>query len=326
MDTLLNLFLENDNELKKTFIWEQSIVKKNAAFQLAVNNQRIDIGQIKEMIDYMKENTSSFSYFRQCLFPIATLMTTHKNGHQLFDLTIQYYENLKEEKFKRSPFLPYIAFFLASEVQPTEAGKTIEKAAQIYKVMKEKNFWLTSDDDYMLAVLLAHSDIDPSYAANEMTECYRYLNERGIRKGNVLQTMSHILVLSKEPVYKKCDRLLEYQQLLNKEKIKLDSYSRSLLAVLSIVDSNVQSTVNKIVKTDSILASTKGFGNWSLGRGGRNMFSIALTLSEDMQKVTADTLQATVQNSIQSLLLAQQTIMTVGIAATIASSDASSSD
>ena len=63
MDTLLNLFLENDRELKKAFRWEQNIVKKNAAFQMAVNNQRVDIRQIKEMIDYMKENTSSFSYF-----------------------------------------------------------------------------------------------------------------------------------------------------------------------------------------------------------------------------------------------------------------------
>lgn len=324
MDTLLNLFLENDRELKKAFRWEQNIVKKNAAFQMAVNNQRVDIRQIKEMIDYMKENTSSFSYFRHCLFPLATLMIAQKNGHQLFDLTVQYYENLKEEEFNRSPFLPYVAFFLASEVQPTEAGKTIEKAAQIYKVMKEKNFWLTSDDDYMLAVLLAHSDINPTHAANEMTECYRYLNERGIRKGNALQTMSHILVLSKEPVYKKCDRLLEYQQLLHEEKIKLDSYSRSLLAVLSIVESNVQATVNKIAKTDSTLASTKGFGNWSLGRGGRNMFSIALTLSEDMPKVTIDTLQATVQNSIQSLLLAQQAVMMAGIVAATTSTSASS--
>lgn len=326
LNKLLNLFLENDQALKKAFIWEQNLIKKNAAFQLAVRNQQIDIERIKDMIDYMKEKTSAFSYFRHCLFPIAALLSTQRNGQQLFDLTIQYYEDLKEEKFRRSTYLPYVAFFLASEVQPTEAAKTIEKAAQMYKIMKENNYWLTSDDDYMLAVLLAHSGIEPSHAANEMTECYRYLNERGIWKGNALQTMSHILGLSNEPVYKKCDRLLEYQQLLKDEKIKLDSYSRSLLAVLSIVDSNVNSTVHKITETDRALSSIKGFGNWSLGRGSRNMFSVALTLSEDVQKVTAETLQATVQNSIQSLLLAQQAVMIAGIAAATASSNSSSSD
>ena len=323
MNTLMTLFLENDRELKNGFMWEQSIVKKNVAFQLANKNQRIHLNEVKAMVDYMKKNTSAFSYFRQSLFPIAALLTTHKDSRQIFDLTVQYYDRLKEH-FRRSPYLPYVAFFLASETKPAEADQTIEKAAQFYKLMKEKHFWLTSDDDYMFAVLLANSDTDISHIVHEMTECYLYLNERGIRKGNALQTMSHILSLSDESVYKKCDRLLEFEQLLKNEKIKLDPYTRSLLAILSIVENDVQAAVNKIVATDNTLASQSGFGNWSLGRAGRNMFSIALTISDDLQKPQADTLQATIQNSIQSLLLAQQTAMTASIAVTSASSNSSS--
>lgn len=323
MEALLDLFVENDKELKKAFKWEQNLVKKNAAFQLAVNNQQANIQHIKEMVAYMKDTTSGFSYFRQSLFPIAVLLTTKKNSKELFDLTVKNYEQLKEAKFRRSTYLPYVALFLATEVQPSDVEKTIDKAAQMYKHMKENNYWLTSDDDYMMAILLAHSNINPAKAADEMAECYRYLNERGIRKGNTLQAMSHILVLSSEPVYKKCDRLLQFQQQLKEEKIKLDMYSRSLLAILAIVDSNVNVTIDKIVQMDHTLASMDGFGNWSLGRGSRNMFSVALIASEDLQHVSQEMVQATVQNSIQSLLLAQQTAMVGAVAA--ASTSASSS-
>ena len=323
INNLLTLFLENDRELKNGFMWEQSIVKKNAALQLAIKNRHVNLTDIKDMVDYMKKSTSAFSYFRHSLFPIAALLTTYKNSRQLFDMTVHYYDRLKEH-FRRSPYLPYVALFLASESKPEEADETIEKAAHFYKLMKERHFWLTSDDDYMFAVILANNHLEPSLAVDEMTECYRYLNERGIRNGNALQSMSHILLLSDEPVYKKCDRLLDYEQLLKTEKIKLDTYSRSLLAVLTIVEHDVQATVNKIVTTDNMLASRKGFGNWSLGRSARNMFSVAVTVSEDLQKTQAETIQATIQNNIQSLLLAQQAAMTAGVAAAAASSNSSS--
>ncbi|MBD3108159.1 DUF4003 family protein [Bacillus sp. AGMB 02131] len=298
-------------------------MKKNAALQLAIKNQRVNLTEIKDMVDYMKKSTSAFSYFRHSLFPIAALLTTYNDSRQLFDQTVHYYDRLKEH-FRRSSYLPYVALFLAAESKPEKADHTIETAAHFYKLMKERHFWLTSDDDYMFAVLLANNNLEPTHAVDEMTECYRYLNERGIRKGNALQAMSHILVLSDEPVYKKCDRLLEYEQLLKAEKIKLDMYSRSLLAVLTIVEQNVHATVSKIVETDSTLASQKGFGNWSFGRSARNMFSIAVTVSEDLQNTQAETIQATIQNNIQSLLLAQQAAMTAGVAAAASSSNSSS--
>ncbi|WP_042349454.1 DUF4003 family protein [Bacillus massiliigorillae] len=322
----IKLFIDNDRQMKQSFKWENHLIRKFGAFQLALNNQTVDVKQVKEMKEYMKMQTSSFSYFRSTnLFPIATALTSNEKPQQYFDQTVYYYEELKKEGFKRSVYLPYAAYFLATQLQPSEVPKTIEKAQQCYQMMKENHYWLTSDDDYMLAIILAYSHDDIAAAVEEMEACYSYLNERGISKGNALQTMSHLLTLSSERISQKCDRLLHYASELKKNKIKLDSYSQPILALLAMIDSNSEEVIRVIVETDQELASQDGFGNWSLGRASRNMFSVALVSYCSIQNSSQSAIKAAVQNSIQSVLLAQQVVMVSAIAASTAASNSSSS-
>lgn len=319
MDTILQLFIENDQKMKKSFKWENHLVRKYGALQLAFHKQAVQIDHVKEMMEYIKKHTSALSYFRgNNLFSLATALTIHSNEVPIFDQTLKYYEDLKRNGFKRSMYLPYVALFLATELQSSNVQTTIDRALTFHQVMKKNHYWLTSDDDYMLATILAHSHSDITKATQEMEECYSYLNKNGINKSNALQTMSHILTLSESSVHEKCDRLLQYETLLKEQKIKLDSYSRSLLAILAILDHHVEEVVNQIVLTDNKLSSYDGFGNWSLGKSSRNMFSVALVSAPYYQNGSQFTLHTTLQNSIQSILLAQQSMMVGTIAATTA--------
>lgn len=326
IDATIKLFIENDQQMKQNFKWENHLIRKFGAFQLALNNQAVDVKQVKEMKEYMKLQTSSFSYFRSTnLFPIATALTSNEKPQQLFDQTVYYYEELKKAGFKRSVYLPYTAYFLATQLQPMEVSKTIEKAMQCFQLMKKNHYWLTSDDDYMLAIILAYSHDDIEAAVEEMEACYKYLNERGISKGNALQTMSHLLTLSSDSVSEKCDRLLRYANELKKNKVKLDSYSQPILALLALLESGGEEVIHTIVETDQELASKDGFGNWSLGKASRNMFSVALVTYCRIQNGSQPAIKAAVQNSIQSVLLAQQVVMIAAISASTAASSSSSS-
>ncbi|MEH6943496.1 DUF4003 family protein [Bacillus sp. JJ722] len=322
----INLFIDNDQQMKQNFKWENHLIRKFGAFQLALNNQVVDVKQVKDMKEYMKLQTSSFSYFRSTnLFLIATALTSIEKPQQIFDQSIFYYEELKKAGFKRSVYLPYVAYFLATQLQPVEVPKTIEKALHCFQLMKKNHYWLTSDDDYMLAIILAYSHDDIEAAVEEMEACYSYLNGRGISKGNALQTMSHLLTLSSDSVSEKCDRLLRYASELKKNKIKLDSYSQPILALLAMIESGGDEVIRTIIKTDQELATKDGFGNWSLGKAGRNMFSMALVTYCKIQSGSQPAIKAAVQNSIQSVLIAQQVVMIAAISASAAASSSSSS-
>ena len=280
------------------------------------------------MMAFIKKETSVFSYFRTSLLIIAASLSSRDDGEGTFKRTTAIYEELKEAGFSSTQYLPYAAHFLASEVDGRETRDIIDRGSEIYKVMKENNYWLTSADDHMMAILLAHSGVDPSSASVEMGEIYRYLNDGGIRKGNALQSMSHLLLMSSEPVYKKADRLLKFREGLKEADIKLDSYSQNLAAVLALVEDEdkVDKTVGWIRETSEYLANVNGFGNWTLGKGARNMISIALVMAEDLDSLSADSVHTTVQNSIQSILLAQQAVMIGAISAAAVSSSSSGSN
>ncbi|MGM9926298.1 MAG: DUF4003 family protein [Bacillus sp. (in: firmicutes)] len=323
---MMDIFVRNDQAIKESFKWENQLIRKFSAFQLALAGQEVDRGQVKAMKEYIKQKTSAFSYFRSHnLFPIAVSLTSEEQPEHVFDQTVQYYEELKEAGFRRSMYLPYAAYFLASHVPQDEVKLTVEKALNCHQLMKQEHFWLTSDDDYMLAFILAYSHDDMEKAVHDSEECYDYLNRNGMGKGNTLQTIGYLLSLSKQRAADKCDCLLWYIDELKQHKIKLDSYSRPLLALLATVEEDRDEIVKGIIGTDKELASKDGFGRWSLGRASRNMFSVALVLSQYLQNGSQASISATIQNSIQSVLLAQQAAMVGAIAASTAASSSSSS-
>lgn len=324
MNETVELFMHNDEALKKGFKWENNLNRKFAALELTLRKKEADVEEIKRLMAFMKKETSAFSYFRSSLLTISASLSAREDREETFRKAVSLYEDLKAAGFSSTQYLPYVAYFLAAEADG-EAKDTIARAYEMYKVMKQNNYWLTSADDHMMATLLAHSGVDPSTASVEMKEIYEYLNEGGIRKGNVLQGMSHLLLISNEPVYKKADRLLSIRQGLKDADIKLDSYSQSMIAVLALVkkDQEINKAIEQIGETSRFLEKQNGFGNWTLGKGIRNMLSIALVISEDLDGMAKDSVHTTVQNSIQSILLAQQAVMIGAVSASAASSSSS---
>lgn len=77
------------------------------------------------------------------------------------------------------------------------------------KKMEKNHWWLTSSDDYVLAAVLATTDLDIEETSNKIEECYNALKDNSFTGGNDLQTLSHILALGEESVNKKVTRVVE---------------------------------------------------------------------------------------------------------------------
>ena len=321
MKTTFQLFIDNEQQIKKAFKWENHLVQKFAALQFTLNNQTADTTKLKTIVDYMKRQTSAFSYFRSNQLLIASKISLHSNTSVLED-TLNYYERLKQHGFKRSQYLPYVAYFLASEVSSSNINNVIERALFFYQKMKEEHYWLTSDEDYVLAMILAHYHTDVLAAISNAEQCYQYLNKHGMYKGNALQSISHLLTLSPEPVIEKCERLLLIEQSLKNKKIVLQTFTRPLLALLALLRVDTNTLVNQIVETEEMLQNVKGFRNFSLSKNNRLLFCISLVSTHYMQN-EVQMLNATLQNSIQSIILAEQISMISVITAVSVSSSSS---
>ena len=91
MKTTFQLFIDNEQQIKKAFKWENHLVQKFAALQFTLNNQTADTTKLKTIVDYMKRQTSAFSYFRSNQLLIASKISLHSNTSVLED-TLNYYE------------------------------------------------------------------------------------------------------------------------------------------------------------------------------------------------------------------------------------------
>lgn len=108
------------------------------------------------------------------------------------------YEELTDAKFQRGIFT-----YIAASVMIKNSGSgrsdyrpVILRAKNIYDSMKKKHRFLTTAEDYPLAMLLATKGSNSIIEHSE--QYYEGLNRNGLRKGNHLQMLSHILTFDQE--------------------------------------------------------------------------------------------------------------------------------
>lgn len=85
--------------------------------------------------------------------------------------------------------------------------------------MQEKHPLLTNFDDFGIAAMLAVTDIDIDKQLEEAEVCYNLLKKSGFKLNkDALQTISHIMALSDEPIEKKTIRFAKIRDDLKAAK------------------------------------------------------------------------------------------------------------
>lgn len=84
--------VENYSMLKEDFIWDDSLVKKHFAAMInASKDKNVDLKKIHEISDFIKSETSCFSYFR--------------GSNKLMMANILTFENDYKDMFKNRSYL-----------------------------------------------------------------------------------------------------------------------------------------------------------------------------------------------------------------------------
>lgn len=308
-------------EIRKQFIWENDLAKHLIALTYAMNEKDVDVDEIKYMQEYIKSNTGIFSSFRGTIgFALAGLLcASSKNAKQQFDFMIDNEKLLKQSGFKSSIYLPTALYALSSTHDGYDSRNQISKAVEIYKEMRNNHPFLTSGDDYALAILLANTDHD----MNDIEKLYEELNNNGFYKSNGLQMLSHILAFSEKSRDETIKICVEAYEQLKKNRLKVSAAYYPAIGIMTLIPDEQGEFKNDVIDITNYLREQKKY-KW-LDKGMNVMIGASLIASEYIKEQTDKNVISTSLNvSIQAIIAAQQAAMIATIVAVSSTSSSSS--
>lgn len=323
----VDLMVENYNELKKPFKWENNLLRHFSAMVHGTKNKKVDIERLQEIKQYIKDETSWTSYFRGTNeFLLVNLLCFEENYKGFFKCINDLYEKMKSEGFKRSIQLPLASYTIAKESSMEEWDYRIRRTKEFYDKMKENHFILTSADDYVFAAVLGTTDLEVSETSEKIEECYSTLNKEGFYKGNNLQTLSHILAIGEETVEEKCSKAMRLYKKLKEAKCKLEYSGLATLGVLALITDDEDKIVREIEEVVDYISKQDGYSFWSITKATKVMLAASLVSDFYVDEIKKGVLRITLGNSINAIIIAQQqAAMATMVATSTAASAASSS-
>ncbi len=326
MKSKVDLMAENFQELKGAFAWDSNLIKHFGALITATRESRVDIDRAKEIKHFIKEQTAWTSFFRGSNEMIFAMLLQGESDYQgLFQKSMKVYEDLKKQGFNRGTYLPLAAYVIAKNAEESRYEDVYVRMEQIYKKMKNNHFWLTSQDDYMLAAVLASSELDVDHTSQDMEACYQLLNQAGLYKGNELQNLTHVLSLGEETAEVKCENAIKIQKILKASPSKLRYQGLASLGVLALVTDQPEQIAAEVIEVYDYLYKREGYGFWGIESSMRAILSATIVSDYYADQMGGGLLEATLANSITAILIAQQTAMIAAIAASSAAASASAS-
>jgi hypothetical protein len=314
-------YIQIYSQLRERYRWkvtDQSVLMMVASLYIS-NNRTFDIDRFTGIADYIKSESGLFSPLRsESRFTFAAMLDTKfENPQEKFPAFIAAYQALASAGFSKNTFTYISAMLLVNE--NTEDLKYLsQRARNIYKKMREEHLFLTGHSDYPLAVMLAQNDLQSDEMILHIEDLYSKLSQNGFRKGNELQSMSHILSLHENNTADDMVALsTEIYDRMKKEGIKPKPMFYPQIALLTFIE-NGNDNLLGIKGIWEQLNAEKLF-KWK--KDINFMMAVNFVISDKIDH--SSLLQTHLSTTIETLIQAQQaaSIAAISGAAVVASSN-----
>lgn len=322
----IDLMVDNFHTLDKGFIWDMPIAKHFGAMIVANRESQITVDQVKATKKLIERDTSMWSYFRGTNeFLLAVLLTGEANPEEVLTRCMQHYDALKHRKFYSSAYLVLASYSIAKHSDPYQYNRIYDRFEAFYAGMKANHFWLTGDNDYVYAAILAMSDLSVDTTLDKTEAIYQCLKSMGLSAGNELQNLSHILAFGEGSVEGDCSRAMNLYAALKQRKCKISSYGLALVGVLSLIMTSPETMADEVTEVYEQLKQLKGYGAWSLGHTERAILAASIVADYYNDKISSGTIESALTSSVSSIIIAQQAATMAAISGAAAASAAASS-
>lgn len=318
-------YLAIHDMLKRGFPWEYALARQFGALMLAGEGQNPTAEGIKAMRDVIRRETSVFSNFRGLNeLMLSMLLYREPNGVERFHCMKDVYAQLKANGFWGGTYLPMASLTLAKGMELQPMSTLIARMRDFYEGMKARHGFLTSQDDYVYAAMLAASPVPTAVGLEDMEAFYHELHAAGIPKGNGLQSLTHVLVLGEESHAEKLSKVIRLNRHLEGRGYRLRDYHTAFLGVMALLTGQPEALADEAIELECHLKTFRGFGSFSIDKKTRFVLAAYLLISQQMESFHQEVGRTALANSIQALLLAQQMAMTAAIVGASAAASASS--
>ncbi|MEG6614940.1 DUF4003 family protein [Peptococcaceae bacterium 1198_IL3148] len=321
LDELVQLYIL----MNKKYRWRANdLTVRFGSFLFCLKDKPFDETNFEEVIMYIKNNTGVFSTHRSKSFALAPLLiTSFDDAKHAFDHLLDYEKLMRDTGFKKSPYLTIAAYALMLTCPPKQVPQRIAKAYDIYKRMKGNHYWLTSADDYPVAILLADMKDDLGQIESEMERCYHQLNEVGFKKSNGLQFLSHLLTFNPAPAESKailCQEIVDY---LKQRKLGISATYYGAIGFLALLGNDAKKALPEVVTAVNYLKKQQGF-KW-FNKELNILITASLVCNKYLEDKKHRQMMATTMGiSIETMVAAQTAALIAATSAAAATAAASS--
>jgi hypothetical protein len=314
-------YIQIHSQLRERYRWkvsDQSVLMMVASLYIS-NNRTFDINRFTELADYIKSESGMFSPLRsESRFTFAAMLDTKfESPKDKFPALIAAYKALVSAGFSKNTFT-YIGAMLLVTIHTEDLKSLSERARGIYKKMREEHVFLTGHSDYPLAVMLALHERQTDEMIFHIEDLYSKLSQNGFRKGNDLQTMSHILSLNENSTADGRVALsTEIYERMKKEGIKPKSMFYPQIALLTLIEKG-NDNLSEIKEIWEQLNAEKSF-KWK--KDINFMMAVNFVISDKVDN--SSLLQTNLSTTIETLIQAHQaaSIAAISSAAVVSSSN-----
>lgn len=321
-DQMYELYLQ----IKKDFKRESDLMVHFASLSTITKDKPYDASMIQRTKAHIKNNTGMFSSYRgSSMFLLSFLLSSeYENPLEKFSVMLEQHDKLKAHGFKESSYIALANYSLLLTCDEYAVESRIQRAYEIYLEMKSNHPWLTSGDDYPLAMLLASSEKPLSTLMKNIEDIYTNLNHNGFSKSNGLQFLSHLLSFGDESLHTKIERCVTIRDTLKESKYRLSSTHYSSLGLITLISKNNIDVVKDVIDTADYLHSIKKY-KW-LGKEMLVLLSTGLVCSDQIKSLSNDgmLISTALGISLEAVIAAQSAAAIASCTAIYAASSASS--
>ncbi len=259
LDDICNKFIANRDTLRKNYKFQNRIMHIIGSYVFTCYGKYIDLNQLKWCDALVKQKASLVSHFRGIVRLLTSVMlAVDNNPSEKLDSALKIYKELKKQFFS-SPYLPLCAMILVDVSDSGDYTRVITKAKTLYKYLRKKHPLLISQEDVVLAVLLASSPLYNDQIIYETESCYQLIQPRFYSKNSV-QTLSQVLALFKGTSEEKAEKVLAVYNGLAKRGYRYGKgYELPALGMVSML-ADTNSVIDDMIYVDAFLSKQKGYG------------------------------------------------------------------
>lgn len=265
MNNTINLFADNIISYEKNFSLQNIYFKRLVALLFALNNKKIDLERIKNCQRIIKEKTSLLSPFRTYFnFLLSGLLVLDGDEDKTFVSILDVYKDLKAKKFK-SFYLPLLCYLLVKYSDFISLNSSIKKTETLYFGMKKKHPFLTMPRKYILAGLLALSELDSDLLLKKSEKHYQSLKKVLSTRSTLLE-VCNILSLS-EDLFDIERKLLGFFEKFKAKGLKLiRRYVMLSLGMLALLPEGADEIADQVESVYQELLKYKLFNNFLISK------------------------------------------------------------